>query len=291
MFKQIAILGLGMIGASIAMAVRKSGLDARILAWDYNSESIDYGIKEDLIDAELKPGDLRHGLVVIAVPMSAMDKAFFYLKSMGNYLDSNQLVITDTGSVKLPVIAIAKSVFGTIPPAFVPGHPIAGSELSGVRAGNENLFKNKRLIITPHKNMNIVAGNEVSEFWRFIGAEVLTMSPEYHDQILGMTSHLPHILAYALVDTLSKQSDIEQIWKYSAGGLRDFTRIASSDPLMWRDIVIANKINIKEFLDLFIDDLVKLREHLSNNDGGALEAVFSNAKNMRDKALSKQGQP
>jgi len=289
MFDEIAILGFGMIGASVARASRKAGIARKIRAWDAVRENLVYGMKEGIVDGPLNPGESTSGLAVVAVPLSAMEEVFAALAPVAEHLEAADLLLTDTGSTKRTVIMAARKAFGFLPRGFIPAHPIAGSERSGARAGEGGLFRGKRVVLTPHSRVSDVANRKVRAFWQTLGASVLTMTPHAHDRILAMTSHLPHLLSYALVNTLAKQDEIARIWRYSAGGLRDFTRIASSNPLMWRDIFLSNKDEVIEILDFFRNDLEELRECLIKKDGAALQAIFGHAKKMRDTALKQTG--
>jgi prephenate dehydrogenase len=177
----------------------------------------------------------------------------------------------------------ALNAFGSVPANLVPGHPIAGSEQSGFKAATGDLYRSKRVILTPLDNTAPAALETVSAFWEAIGANVLQMSVSEHDEVLAATSHLPHLLAYALVDTLSQQGQSEDIFRYAAGGFRDFTRIASSDPEMWRDIFLVNGEATLNILDKFNDELQVLRQAMLEGDGELLMNTFIRAKKSRDK--------
>ncbi len=195
---------------------------------------------------------------------------------------SPDVIITDGASVKGSVQHAAEQVFGAVPSQLVLGHPIAGSEKSGVTAANPDLYENHRVILTPDVNTAPDALALVTAMWSVVGAEVLTMSVAEHDEVLGATSHLPHVIAYSLVDTLAQDIHNPNIFKYAAGGFRDFTRIASSDPVMWHDIMRANKTAILQSMDLFIDNLSRLRSSIEHEDSDYLLNVFSRAKEARD---------
>lgn len=191
-------------------------------------------------------------------------------------------IITDAGSTKSSVIEAAKSVFNAVPPNFVPGHPIAGTENSGVEASFADLYQNHRVILTPLDQTNTAAIELVSSLWESAGAQVVLMEAKHHDQVLGATSHLPHLLAFSLVNTLTTLDEKQEIFENAAGGFRDFTRIASSDPSMWQDICLANKEALIEHLDHFTQDLQQLRCALEDNNGDYLKQVFVRAKQSRD---------
>ena len=173
-------------------------------------------------------------------------------------------------------------IFGEVPPQFVPGHPIAGSEKSGVLAANAALYQGHRVILTPLPTTSRTHTALVEKLWRIAGAQVLMLSVEEHDQVLGMTSHLPHVIAYSLVDTLAHDADNPNIFHYAAGGFRDFTRIASSDPIMWHDIMRANKSAVLEAVDLFTANLAQLRHAIEHENGEQLLEIFTRAKAARD---------
>ena len=242
MFEKLCVIGVGLIGGSIARAARHYGLSKNIVGYGRledvrNLETAKrLGVIDDYylqIEAALQGVDC----VVIATPVAAIENIFALLKPYW----SENIIYTDVGSTKLSVIKAAERVFGKVPDNFIPAHPIAGAEQSGVEASLYDLFINRRLIITPLKNTQIDSKNKIQDFWEVCGSVVSIMDGTRHDAVLAATSHLPHILAFALVDMLGHKDEQSEIFKYAAGGFRDFTRIASSDPAMWRDICIANK--------------------------------------------------
>jgi prephenate dehydrogenase len=198
-------------------------------------------------------------------------------------------VITDGGSVKGSVVADAAAVFGAPPPAFVPGHPIAGTERSGVEASFPELYRNRRVILTPLPETDPGAVERVSRMWKTCGAEVTCMEVAHHDEVLAATSHLPHMLAFGLVDTLARMRENDEIFRYAAGGFRDFTRIASSNPVMWRDICIANREALGSVLERFGTEIAELAETIRSGDGEHLLTVFARAKSARDRYVDGLG--
>jgi prephenate dehydrogenase len=218
-------------------------------------------------------------VIVLAVPLGAMESV---MHAIAGHLKQDA-VITDVGSAKSSVTAAAQAAFGSVPGRFVPGHPIAGTEKSGVEASFAELYRERLVILTPLAQTDADAVALVSEMWRQAGAEVVEMSIEHHDEVLAATSHLPHMLAFALVDTLARMHEQAEIFRYAAGGFRDFTRIASSDPVMWRDICLANRDAIAAMIDRFQGDLVGLREAIVQGDGKRIEAIFTRAKAARDR--------
>ena len=272
----LAIIGLGLIGGSIAAGLKKRNPDYEIAAWDRNPQSLELGLAGGLIDASLNSAaDIDTDLVVLALPVRALEEL---LPSV----DFRDAVVTDVGSVKGHVLETFNKVTGAVPQNFVPGHPIAGSEQHGVAAADPDLFSGHRVILTPLADTDTVAADKVAEMWRELGATITFMTPEHHDQVLAQTSHLPHLLAYALVDTLSLGGDSLEVFQYAAGGFRDFSRIAASDPVMWRDIFLTNAEPIVEILDRYVEEVARLRQLISEGGGEQLEAILARAKAARD---------
>src|SRR5690554_1634604 len=235
MFNRVAIIGLGLIGGSLAAAMRARGLATTIVAGARSERTIERGQLLGLIDegsTDFAEAVRGADLVFLAVPVSSMADA---MEKMAPGL-TNTVIITDSGSVKGKVIEAAQKAIAAHISRFVPGHPIAGKEKSGVDAADATLYENHRIILTPTAAPDPQATEKIRALWQAVGAEVLTMEPQEHDRILAETSHLPHLLAFSLVNTLARQDDSLDIFRYAAGGFRDFTRIASSDPLMWHDI-------------------------------------------------------
>ena len=276
-FDRVAIIGLGLIGGSIALGLKQRGLASFISAFDRNRENLEIGLSLGVVDGifDTVGSSVRDAdMVVLAVPVKAMSGV---LGELGP-----KAVITDVGSVKSPVIEAARQVFGEMPTSFVPGHPIAGSEKSGVRAATGDLFEGRRVILTPLKITSAEALDKVRSFWRAMGAELVEMEAAHHDEVLAKTSHLPHLLACALVDTLSRQDEGFEIFRYAAGGFRDFSRIAASDPVMWRDIFDTNADRVLEALDSYLENLARLTLLIRKGDTDGLQAVLARAKVARD---------
>lgn len=217
-------------------------------------------------------------LVVLAVPLGAMQSV---LEKIAPVL-TKDMVITDVGSAKASVVKAAIAAFKTVPDTLVPGHPIAGTEKSGVEASFPELYEKRRVIITPLDSSYPSAISKVREMWQACGAEVIETTVEHHDEVLAATSHLPHILAYSLVDTLTRMDDKQEIFDFAAGGFRDFTRIASSNPEMWHDICLANGDALVKMIEKFSDDLNLLSKAIQNKDSTYLKDTFSRAKKARD---------
>ncbi|HID50148.1 MAG TPA: prephenate dehydrogenase/arogenate dehydrogenase family protein, partial [Chromatiales bacterium] len=217
-------------------------------------------------------------MVVLAVPLGAMEGL---MRNIAPVLGPDT-VLTDVGSAKGSVVKAAQAVFGELPPGFVPGHPIAGTEKSGVTAAFPELYRERRVILTPLPTSAQAAVRKVRAMWEACGAHVVEMGVEHHDEVLAATSHLPHMLAYALVDTLARMDDSQEIFDFAAGGFRDFTRIASSDPDMWHDICLANHDALVKMLEAFSDDLRLLADAVRRADSGFLKETFTRAKQARD---------
>lgn len=278
---RVAVIGLGLIGCSWVKAMRTAKAVQHVVGYDRNQDSVLIAQQMGLIDqgADTAAACVADAdLVILSVPMLAMEGLLAEVKP---FLKKSA-VITDVGSVKGNIACAAEAVFGGIYPNLVLGHPIAGSEKSGVTAANEQLFYRHKVILTPQNGTSEVAVNLVRQLWQSAGADVELMSVEHHDQVLASTSHLPHLLAYSLVDTLAHNHENKQIFNYAAGGFRDFTRIASSSPKMWHDIFLANKTQVLDALDLFTHDLHYLREAIVAEDSTTLMGVFTRAKVARD---------
>ncbi len=286
-FDKISIVGLGLVGASVALGLKKRGFVDRISAYDTDAESLEFGLSRSIIDekatsiANCAEGS---GLLVLAVPVRSIAASLAQLKDV-------TAIITDVSSVKSPVLKAGEEIFGESPANLVPGHPIAGSEQHGVEAADPNLFENHKVILTPAASTDEGAINSVEEMWQCLGARVIRMSAGHHDSVFAQTSHLPHLLAYALVDTLSVQGDSLEIFEYAAGGFRDFSRIAASDPVMWRDIFDANGEEVLDIMDKYMDELTEIRTLIAEGRMGELEALFKRAKVARDHFSSINAQP
>lgn len=286
MIKQLTIFGVGLIGGSLAMALRNANACEKVVGCSRNAEHLQQAIELDVIDEfTLDPKEAVRDadVVLLAVPMGAMETI---LRQIADALPTTAIV-TDAGSSKASVVAAAGRVFGSVPDLFVPAHPIAGREKSGVAAATPNLFVDHKVILTPLENTCPIAIERVTKMWQTAGAQVQTLGVEQHDLVLAATSHLPHVLAYSLVDTLSETEYVEEIFQFAAGGFRDFSRIASSDPVMWRDICLENKTAILDALQNFQDNLAELRNFIDRSDGDALLRTFTHAKTIRDENVMK----
>jgi prephenate dehydrogenase len=282
--RTVAILGLGLIGGSLACALRRSGFSQRFIAYAHRESSLRRGVELGIIDdftLDLDEVIAQADILVLCAPtLVAADMLREILPKVTQAAHSP--VITDVASVKGNLYAAALEVCGSMPPKLVLAHPIAGSERSGVDAADADLFVNHRVIVTPVEGNDETAVELVRAMWASTGAEVVDMTVSGHDAVLAATSHLPHVLAYALVDSLAQSDSSEDIFRFAAGGFRDFTRIASSDPVMWRDIAIANKSALLASIDAFGAHLSGLRQAVEAQDGERLLDTFSRAKQARD---------
>jgi cyclohexadieny/prephenate dehydrogenase len=281
MFNKVCIIGCGLIGSSIARAIKKNHLSNKIVSSN-RSDSVNKKVIELKIvdDSSSDTKKMAEGsdLIIIATPLSSYEDIISKIK---NSLKSGT-ILTDVGSVKENVInLIEKDVPANV--SWISSHPIAGTEESGPEAGFSELFKNRWCILTPSKKAQEKDIKLLETFWKKIGSKVDIMEAKQHDYILSITSHIPHLIAYNIVNTsLNIQDEKESvIVKYSAGGLRDFTRIAASNPIMWRDIFIQNKKNISKMIDKFIEDLEDLKKAIENEDGKKLEEIFTKTKKIR----------
>jgi prephenate dehydrogenase len=232
----------------------------------------------DRYDTSIAQAVADADIVVVSVPLGSM-RAVFEQINAGR---EETTVITDAGSAKQSVIKDAESVFGADFHNFVPGHPIAGTEQSGVTAAFPELYRKRRVILTPTESTSSTALEQVRAMWQAAGAETETMSAEHHDLVLAGTSHLPHLLAFGLVDCLNNLEDIDEIFRFAAGGFRDFTRIASSDPVMWRDICLSNREQVLAMMKRYRDEMEKMYKILEAGDGEKLREIFERAKKARD---------
>jgi prephenate dehydrogenase len=279
-FKEVCIVGLGLIGGSFALNLRLKGFKGKITAIDINPEAIEKGIELELIDS----GSIRHSiaetadLVVIATPVGAYEEV---IRSLKNHI-SHKAVVSDLGSVKGNLVYTCERLLEGVAP-FVGGHPIAGTEKSGVENAVENLFEGAKFIVTPTDKTDRDALKKVVDLWKSLGSEVIFMDPHHHDRVFGAVSHLPHAVAYALVDAISTLAKAlnTNLFSFTGGGFKDFTRIAMSDPVMWRDICLENRENILSSIKAFKESLGELERLIETADKEGIEDFFRRAKSRR----------
>lgn len=279
---------MGLIGGSVALALKKSGgTDSapHIVGVGRSQESLNEALilgvidaYSDALQANIHKAMEGADLVLIAAPVA---QTASILQSIKPHLNNNT-IITDAGSTKSDVLACAKEILGNKFNQFVGGHPIAGAEKSGVTAAMADLFKGKNVVLTPASETNIHAVASVAKFWQTCGANVSEMPAETHDSIFAAVSHLPHLLAFALVDEIASRPNAAQLFSFAASGFRDFTRIAGSHPEMWRDISLANRAALLGEINAYQDELSKLKQLLNNEDGAGLQALFERASIARN---------
>ncbi len=280
---RLLVVGLGLIGGSLALAARQRHLFREVIGASRSPATLKKALEMGVVDrvendlptalAAMEAGDI----VVVGVPTLTVPRI---IEQLQKHLPT-EVAFTDVASVKGSIVTAVKDIYGLVPPQFVPGHPIAGSEKSGVAASLPDLYDDHRVILTPLAETSEAHTARVAAMWRGVGATVSEMPVEEHDEVLAATSHLPHLLAYSLVDTLAGMDENREIFRYAAGGFRDFTRIAASDPIMWHDITLANSEAIVDVLDSVTDHLQSLRSAILSGDSEHLLGVFTRAKEAR----------
>ncbi len=279
--KKIVIFGVGLIGGSLALALRVQFADLQVVGVARNADNLQDALKLKVID--IAETDISHALknaelVIIATPVAQTPHI---LSAILPHLES-QTVITDVGSTKSDVVGYAEEILGKKSLQFVAGHPIAGAEKSGVAAAKADLFINKNIVLTPTANCNKDAIQKVRAMWLATGANVSEMTASQHDSIFAAVSHLPHLLAFALVDELASRDNAQQLLDFAASGFRDFTRIAGSNPEMWRDISLANRDALLQEIHAYQNALSKLQESLKNQDATSMQSMFERASEARN---------
>ena len=284
-FKRIVIFGVGLIGGSFALALKKAGVVQHIIGIGRSHSSLlraqQLGIIDEIavsVEAAVQGADL----ILIAAPVA---QTAAILISIQPYLQPGT-VVTDAGSTKSDVVAAARQVMGDKLAQFVPAHPIAGRELNGPDATLVDLYVGKKAVITRLPENSDADIEKVAYAWRQCGAIIHHLSPAEHDAVFASVSHLPHLLAYALVDDIARKPHADRLFQYAASGFRDFTRIAGSSPEMWRDITLANRTAMLQELDSYTDQLARLRQHLLNEDAQAIEDIYANAQQARHNWIS-----
>jgi len=289
MFDTISIIGCGLIGSSILRAIKNKNLAKEIKIFDQSKEVTTYLKKEKIctnISNDIRQCATNSDLIIIATPLSSYKEIILSIKDS---LKKNA-ILTDTGSVKKEVMKIIHNI-NLKDVHWIPSHPIAGTEESGPRAGQAEMFENRWCVISPPKDCAEEPIKRLKVLWEEIGSKVKIMTPEEHDKILSLTSHLPHAIAYNIVRTVTSVEDKlkQEVIQYSAGGLRDFTRIAASNPLMWRDIFLDNSENVSKGIDSFIEKLNELKKAVNDKNGDKLYQIFNSTKEVR-KEIIKAGQ-
>jgi prephenate dehydrogenase len=279
--RRLCIIGVGLIGGSLARALRQAGVCGEIVGCGRNADNLRQAVDLGVIDrytSDIARAVAGADCIVVAVPLGTMDQAF---QAMRGHLAEDAL-ITDVGSAKAGVIEAARRHLGQHLPRFVAAHPLAGGEKTGVAASVPDLFQNRRVILTPTADTDPAALAAIREMWQIAGAEVLDMPPGQHDEILAATSHLPHLLAFTLVNQLQDMEQQQPTFRFAASGFRDFSRIASSDPVMWRDICLSNREAVLEAITRFKARLSELEQAIAEGQAGEIEDNFCRAKQARD---------
>ena len=289
MFDNISIIGCGLIGSSILKAIKSKNLAKEIKIFDHSKEVLSYLKKNNIcknVFNDISDCVSDSDLIIIATPLSSYKEIILSIK---DNLKKN-VILTDTGSVKKEVMKIIHNI-NLKDIYWIPSHPIAGTEESGPKAGHSEMFKDRWCIISPPKNCVEQPIQKLKTFWEALGSKVKIMTPEEHDEILSLTSHLPHAIAYNIVRTVMSVEDKlkQEVIQYSAGGLRDFTRIAASNPLMWRDIFLDNSANLSKGIDNFIEKLNELKKAVNDKNADKLYQIFNSTKEVR-KEIIKAGQ-
>ncbi|NOQ89489.1 MAG: prephenate dehydrogenase/arogenate dehydrogenase family protein [Gammaproteobacteria bacterium] len=291
LINNLCVIGTGLIGGSFCLALKEAGVVGNIIGAGRSEETLKKAQQLNIIDSyetEITNAVKDADLIFVSVPLGAMESVFEKISAGLKLAANEKAVVTDAGSSKQQVQQLAEKIFaddstGFNSSRFVAGHPIAGTENSGPDAAFAELYKDRRVILTPTAKTDTAAIKLVKDIWQKTGAAVETMDAEHHDKVLAATSHLPHVLAFGLVHCLENMEDIEDVFRFAAGGFRDVTRIASSDPTMWRDICLNNRQPILEMMKRYKDELDMLYNALEASDGEKLMEVFQHAKQTRDK--------
>jgi prephenate dehydrogenase len=280
MLKKIVIVGVGLIGGSFALALKRAGQVEEVVGVGRHPEALARALELGIIDRICNDyADALKGanLVMLAAPVAQTGPI---LAALLPYLEDGT-VVTDAGSTKCDVVAAARDVMGDRVHQFVPGHPIAGSESNGPDAALAGLYQGKKAVLTPLPENSASDVDKVAAAWRACGAVIHQLAPEDHDRVFAAVSHLPHLLAYALVDDIADKPHADMLFQYAASGFRDFTRIAGSSPEMWRDISLANRDALLTELDAYLAQLTSMRAMLAASDGAGLQGIYANAQRAR----------
>ena len=281
MIDRLCIVGVGLIGGSLALALKKAGFCKHVVGAGRNQQRLQLAVDAGVIDSfetDYAKAVKDTDLVFVSVPLGSMAEVFEKIQPGL----ASSTVVTDGGSAKYSVIQDARKALGSRFKQFVPGHPIAGTEQSGYEAAFESLYQDRRVIITPIEENKKEHIDLVRQMWQAAGAEIDEMGARHHDLVLAGTSHLPHLLAYGLVDCLNQVDDVDEIFRFAAGGFRDFTRIASSDPTMWRDICLSNRDAVLAMMQRFENEMNVLKQAVENENSDDLFEIFKRAKAARD---------
>jgi prephenate dehydrogenase len=280
-FDRVVVCGVGLIGGSFALALKNVGVAGEVVGIGRSRESLEAAMRLGIIDwiaDDWRDAAAGADLILLAMPVGQMESVMAALKP---HLGA-QTLVTDAGSTKQDVVAAARCCFGERIGQFVPGHPIAGAEKSGAAAATADLYAGKRVVLTPLPENPPRSVARIRAAWEACGARVSELAPAAHDNVFAAVSHLPHLLAFALVHDIAGRENSEQLFGFAAGGFRDFTRIASSHPEMWRDICVANRHALVGEIDAYMSELLRTRVLLAGADGDGLQAMFAEARARRD---------
>ena len=281
MFEQLGLIGCGLMGGSFALALKKAGLVKRVVGYSKSPSTTEKARLMGVIDVEAPSALLAVSgadIVLVAVPVTASEATFKSIKHMV----TPQMLIMDVGSTKRDVIDAGRRALREHIGSFVPAHPIAGKEVSGVENADPDLYEGRQVILTPIERTQTAQLQKAVDVWTRLGCRVQQMSPEQHDAAFAAVSHLPHLLAFALVDDIAARPNAEQLFGFAASGFRDFTRIAGSHPEMWRDISLANKTALLSELNAYQAELARMHDLLEHEDGQGLQALFERASIARN---------
>ena len=274
---RLAVIGVGLIGGSFALALKKAQAVSHVVGVGRSAANLELARERGIVDSIARDvGDAD--VVLVAAPVGQYERIF-------SSISSSRAIITDAGSTKRDVVAAARKALGESVARFVPGHPIAGAEKSGAGAASAELFRDRRVVLTPLKENDDAVVAKVEALWAACGARVSRMPADEHDAVLAAVSHLPHLLAFGLVHEVAARKNSEQLFSFAAGGFRDFTRIASSHPEMWRDICVANKDRLIDELAKFSGKMEAMKRLLQRGDAAGLEKLFAEARRARDQWL------
>jgi prephenate dehydrogenase len=280
MLGKVVVVGVGLIGGSFALALKQAGAARQVVGMGRSKEALERALELGIVDSITDSAEVAMAgadLVLLAAPVAQTGPI---LSMLLPYLEPGT-VITDAGSTKSDVVASARAALGDKLRQFVPAHPIAGRESNGPDAAIPDLYQGKKAVITPLPENAAGDVGLVAAAWRLCGAVIHTLTPEQHDRVFAAVSHLPHLLAFALVDDIANKPHADQLFQYAASGFRDFTRIAGSSPEMWRDISLANRDALLTELDAYLAQLTALRGRLAAGDGAGIEAIYTNAQRAR----------
>ncbi len=283
--EKLAVVGVGLIGGSFALALKEAGAVGEVIGVGRNPASLDLARARGLIDRAADWAEAgRADCVLLAIPVGETEAV---LNALEPHLQAHTIV-TDAGSTKVKVAAAARSALGAKGRNFVPGHPIAGSEQSGPAAARADLYRGRKVVLTPDADTDARALATVRALWQAAGAELEVLDAATHDRVFAAVSHLPHLAAFALVDELARRADRDTFFRFAASGFRDFTRIAGSSPEMWRDIALANRDALRGEVDAYVVALQALGAALAAEDGAALLDIFSRARDARERWIDTQ---